>query len=183
MPYELQDTTSMTPLKSSMDEPTSGAAAARARPTHQAQEGVGEAITTGVAAVGVLGAVFGICLSRRRRAAAQAGAGAPMTSDKAGAGAYPMSGMSQRGMRTSDSSAFVPLTQHANPSSMNLMGAQDGRAPSPYHDDYYGDSRSGTPIAQHGGGYGGYGAGQGSFDPYDAPRPSTASNLGPERYH
>ena len=108
-----------------------------------------------------------------------------MTSDKVG-GAYPMSGMSspmgQRGMRTSDSSAFVPLTQHANPSSMNLMGGNE-RAPSPYHDDYYGDSRSGTPIAQHASGYSGYGAGQGSFDSYDAPRPSTASNLGPERYH
>ncbi|KZV62052.1 copper radical oxidase [Peniophora sp. CONT] len=137
-------------------------------------------VVAGVAAVGILGAIFGICVSRRRRAAAaQANNGAPGMSDKMGA--FPMHGLGgspgggQRGMRTSDSSAFVPLTQHANPSSMNLMGGE--RAPSPYQDDYYGDSRSGTPIAQHGGGYG---AGQGSFDPYDAPR---ASNLGPERYH
>jgi hypothetical protein len=116
-----------------------------------------------IAAVGVLGAVFGICVSRRRRAAASAAPGAGTH--------YSMADKTPtRGLRTSDSSAFVPL-QQANASSAALI-APGGRPLSPYQDDYYAASDRGSPAMRA----------QGAFDPYEG-RPSTSSNLGPPRFH
>ncbi|KAI0262625.1 glyoxal oxidase [Gloeopeniophorella convolvens] len=109
------------------------------------------AVVAGIAAVGVLGAVFGICLARRRRAAALAGGGS----------AYPMSntsgmgGFASREMRNSDSSAFVPL-QQANQSEAALMH-------SPYRDQF--DPRASSQFVQ-----------SGEFDPYyDANSPHTGA--------
>lgn len=90
-------------------------------------------IVGAVAVIGILGALFGICLARRRRAANQSpNASYPMSSTagmSAGAGA-----MGAKGMRSSDSSAFMPLQDNSsmawNASSANLN--------SPYKDDYGG---------------------------------------------
>jgi hypothetical protein len=72
------------------------------------------AVVAGIAIVGVLGAVFGICLARRRReAAANSGATYPL-------GGTGLGGFTGREMRSSDSSAFVPL-QQGNHSAVSLM--------------------------------------------------------------
>ena len=92
-------------------------------------------IIAAIALVGILGAAFGICVTRRRRAARLPAAG----------GAYPLgasaSGVGGRGgavaratggARNSDSSAFVPLQQD------NASGAWNARAlslASPYTDN------------------------------------------------
>ena len=106
------------------------------------------AVVAGIAAVGVVGAVFGICLARRRRSAAVAGSGQTYPTSGAGLG-----GFSGREMRSSDSSAFVPFRQ-SNQSEAALMH-------SPYRDQFeprassqfahssefdpYRDARMGTP--------------------------------------
>jgi hypothetical protein len=64
------------------------------------------AVVAGIAAVGVVGAIFGVCLAWPRRSAAVAGSGQT----------YPASGGGLGGfvgceMRSSDSSAFVPFRQ------------------------------------------------------------------------
>ncbi|TFK34621.1 glyoxal oxidase N-terminus-domain-containing protein [Crucibulum laeve] len=66
-----------------------------------------------IAVIGILGALIGICLARRRRQSSGASTGSassyPMTSSGgAGIGA---AALGARGVRSSDSSAFVPLQQ------------------------------------------------------------------------
>ncbi|EIN04691.1 DUF1929-domain-containing protein [Punctularia strigosozonata HHB-11173 SS5] len=105
-------------------------------------------IVAGVAAVGVLGAIIGICVARRRRAArAATSAPAYAMSSAAAPTSVPMGpGMSGKygGLRTSDSSAFVPL--QGNVSTASLGG--------PYRDeDPYATPRpssvgSGAPLYQ-----------------------------------
>ncbi|KAI0027666.1 glyoxal oxidase N-terminus-domain-containing protein [Vararia minispora EC-137] len=118
-------------------------------------------VVAAIAAVGVLGAVFGICISRRRRAAASVSqSSAPYgMADKIGG---------PRGLRTSDSSAFVPLQQH-NASNEYYAQSHPGVPGNPY----YAGSAPGSPMMR---------PAQGAFDPYEG-RPSTSSNLGPARYH
>lgn len=97
-----------------------------------------------IALVGVLGAVFGICLAKRRREAAAK----PSST-------YPMSGsglgsFTGREMRSSDSSAFVPL-QQGNHSATSLMH-------SPYRDQF--EPRASSQFVT-----------SGEFDPYHARQP------------
>jgi len=66
------------------------------------------AVVAGIAAVGVLGGVFGFCLARRRRQAAVADPASSYPISSAGFG-----GFTGREMRNSDSSAFMPL-RHSN---------------------------------------------------------------------
>lgn len=122
-----------------------------------------------VAVIGVLGAVIGICLSRKRRAAARTanpGMGEKYAMD---AMATPRPGYAQTPYgsadRDSNATAFEPLAQGDYGSSAKLVGG-DGRAPSPYRDDY--DlSRAGSPSA--------------GYDPYHG-QTHGASNLNPNRY-
>ncbi|KAI0290848.1 copper radical oxidase variant A [Multifurca ochricompacta] len=107
------------------------------------------AVVAGIAAVGVVGAVFGICVARRRRSAALTGS-------------YPMSGAALGGfagreMRSSDSSAFVPL-QQSNQSEATLMHT-------PYRDQF--ESRASSQFAQ-----------SSEFDPY---RDAQFSRIGTPR--
>ena len=96
-----------------------------------------------IALVGVLGAVFGICLAKRRReAAAKPGSTYPMS----GTGLGSLTG---REMRSSDSSAFVPL-QQSNHSAVSLMH-------SPYRDQF--EPRPSSQFAT-----------SGEFDPYHQAR-------------
>ncbi|KAM5543743.1 hypothetical protein V8D89_002360 [Ganoderma adspersum] len=137
-------------------------------------------IIAAIAAVGILGAVFGICMARRRRAAARQASslGYPMSSAPgvAATRATAMSGGGPgAGYRGSDSSAFVPLqgnesatwgpgpNMHAAASTMSLGLHSPGGAPnSPYFDDPRGNA-------------------SGEFDPYhqNAPRMSTNERRGP----
>jgi hypothetical protein len=101
------------------------------------------AVVAGIAIVGVLGAVFGICLARRRReAAANSGATYPL----AGTG---LGGFTGREMRSSDSSAFVPL-QQGNHSAASLMYSP---MDSPYREQF--ETRPSSQFAR-----------SGEFDPY-----------------
>ena len=137
-------------------------------------------IIAAIAAVGILGAVFGICMARRRRAAARQASslGYPMSSAPgvAATRATTMSGGGPgAGYRGSDSSAFVPLqgnesatwgpgpNMHAAASTTSLSLHSPGGAPnSPYFDDPRGNA-------------------SGEFDPYhqNAPRMSTNERRGP----
>jgi hypothetical protein len=113
-------------------------------------------IVAAVALVGVLGAVIGICVARRRRAA-RATTTAPSYAMSGGAGgaSLPMAGAGKYGgIRTSDSSAFVPL-QSGNISTASLHAYRDddgystprpssvgnGAAPNGGYDPYYENSR------------------------------------------
>ncbi|KAJ2935255.1 hypothetical protein H1R20_g1839, partial [Candolleomyces eurysporus] len=107
-----------------------------------------------VAAIGIIGAIVGVCLARRRRAAARAGgatSGYPMTT--AGVGAVSGAGVNAGGfgaygrdVRASDSSAFAPL-HHGNASTASFVA--------PYKDgDQIRESTSTAsydPYANHGG--------------------------------
>jgi hypothetical protein len=109
-----------------------------------------------VALVGILGALLGICITRRRRATSRLHTG----------GAYPMGTasnvggvsamVSRGGVRNSDSSAFVPLQQD-NYSTTWTPNASQLNLSSPYRDEA--------------------GARSGEFDPYysNPPRMSTSA--------
>ncbi|KAI5886579.1 uncharacterized protein SCHCODRAFT_01110525 [Schizophyllum commune H4-8] len=114
-------------------------------------------VIAGIAVLGILGAVIGICVSRRRRAAARQPpqTGYPMTMTPNAGGARGAA------MRNSDSSAFMPL-QHDNQSAA-WTASQDNLA-GPYrdHNDYYG-RESGNGMSM-------------DFDPYSSQaRLSTSS--------
>lgn len=124
-------------------------------------------VVAAIAAVGILGAVFGICLARRRRAAAarsgpSASSTYPMstTNVAGGAGAGGAGAASSRGLRSSDSSAFVPLQGNMSTASLN----------SPYRDEYEGMRGSGQ-----------YGR-SGEYDPYYESAPRLSTSAGPPRY-
>jgi Domain of unknown function (DUF1929) len=108
------------------------------------------AIVAGIAVVGVLGAVFGVCLARRRRSAALADSGPTYPISGTGLGSW-----AGRDIRSSDSSAFVPL-QQSNHSEATLMH-------SPFRDQF--EPRASSQFAL-----------SGEFDPYRdtyAPRTGT----------
>ncbi|KAI0746460.1 glyoxal oxidase N-terminus-domain-containing protein [Daedaleopsis nitida] len=122
-------------------------------------------IIAAIAAVGILGAVFGICMARRRREAARQASALsyPMSSASGGAVAAPGARAVGSGFRSSDSSAFMPLSQGnesatwgPNASTMNLNSPS-----TPYFDDARNRS--------------------GEFDPYhqNMPRMSTNAARGP----
>ncbi|KII85463.1 hypothetical protein PLICRDRAFT_178532 [Plicaturopsis crispa FD-325 SS-3] len=120
------------------------------------------AIVAGIAAIGILGALFGICVARRRRAAAREPPSAAYAMSSTGNGK--LSGSEMMG-RNSDSSAFVPL-QQSNPSmAWNASTASlnsPGYAPSPYRDEHeYAAPPRGAPQPSM------------DYDPYSAPRMST----------
>lgn len=119
-------------------------------------------IIAAIALVGILGAIFGICLTRRRRAAARqqltaAETSYPMGATSRGAGGGFVVGGAMaggRGVRNSDSSAFAPLQD--NHSMTWTPNASTFSLNAPYQDDMVK----------------GYSA---EFDPYhqNAPRMST----------
>ncbi|KAI9456745.1 copper radical oxidase variant A [Russula earlei] len=108
------------------------------------------AVVAGIAAVGVLGAVFGICLARRRKSLA---ASSHTMSSSPGTR---FGGFSEREMRNSDSSAFMLLQQNHQSDDAPMLSpyqdkfglqassqfAQSGEI-NPYRDAYL--SRSSTP--------------------------------------
>jgi len=117
------------------------------------------AIAGAVAVIGILGALFGICLARRRRAA----------NDQPRSTAYQMSGtaavgvttgaMGPRDLRNSDSSAFMPLQDNSsmawnpNASTSNLnapykdeYGVRHSQASSGMEFDPYSGSRVHSPV-------------------------------------
>ncbi|KAF8154722.1 glyoxal oxidase N-terminus-domain-containing protein [Crassisporium funariophilum] len=130
----------------------------------------------GVALLALLGAVIGVCIARRKRARARLAPSAayPMTS-AGGVGALAGVGgaaMGARAMRSSDSSAFVPLQQdnhsqawNASTASLNapykdadnMNGRGSGMGMSMEYDPY-----ASNPMPPHGGptAGGGYGGGQ-----------------------
>ena len=87
-------------------------------------------IAGAVAVIGILGALFGICLARRRRAAANKSLSASYSMGST-AGMGDAGAIGAKGMRGSDSSSFMPLQDNSsmawNASSANLN--------SPYKDD------------------------------------------------
>jgi hypothetical protein len=96
------------------------------------------AVVGGIAVIGFLGALLGFFLARRRRAAAAAAASAPyqMTTDTGAGGT--------RGMRSSDSSAFVPLQQDNRSHAWN---ASTTSLAAPYKDnDDVGSGRGGSGM-------------------------------------
>ncbi|KAF8914509.1 glyoxal oxidase N-terminus-domain-containing protein [Mucidula mucida] len=95
------------------------------------------AVVGGLVVFGVLGAIIGICVARRRRASAQApgpGSSYPMResprygADAAGGAA------AARGLRSSDSSAFVPLQQDYN--QHQSWNSSNASLQAPYKDNY-----------------------------------------------
>jgi len=94
-------------------------------------------IVGAVAVIGILGALFGICLSRRRRAAAttavspQPRSTAYQMSSTAGADVV-AGAMGARDMRNSDSSAFMPLRDNAS----TTWNASSTHLQMPYNDEY-----------------------------------------------
>ncbi|KAF8811147.1 copper radical oxidase variant A [Phlegmacium glaucopus] len=90
-------------------------------------------VVAGTVLLALLGALIGFCLARRRRAAGRIdpSTGYPMTLSGAGVGGAAVIG--SRGLRTSDSSAFVPLQQDNHSQAWN---ASTTSLNSPYKDDY-----------------------------------------------
>ncbi|KAI0827203.1 DUF1929-domain-containing protein [Trametes gibbosa] len=119
-------------------------------------------IIAAIAAVGILGAGFGIWMARRRRTAAQQASSLsyPMGSAPGGAGGVASGARVGGGLRSSDSSAFMPLSQ-ANGSTTWGANASALSLNSPYYDEPR------TASAE--------------FDPYhqNAPRVSTNQARGP----
>ncbi|OCH89155.1 DUF1929-domain-containing protein [Obba rivulosa] len=88
-------------------------------------------IVGAIAVVGILGAIFGICLARRKRAAAQQhpASSYPMSATQGGAGGA----LGNHGVRSSDSSAFVPLQQDNQSAAWG--NASNASLASPYRDE------------------------------------------------
>lgn len=126
-------------------------------------------IAGAIAVIGVLGALFGICLARRRRAASgQKPSGEYQMGTTTGLGAGAAGVMGARGMRTSDSSAFMPL--HDN--SSTVWNPSSPQFNAPYRDDI--GSRSSAAESRDS---------QGEFDPYHSAVPRTHTpTVGGPRY-
>ena len=86
-------------------------------------------IVGGVVALAVLGAIIGVFLARRKRAA---GGVTPSADYAMTAGGATAGAIGSRGMRNSDSSAFVPLQQDNH---SNAWNASTTSLNSPYRDD------------------------------------------------
>lgn len=114
-------------------------------------------IVGGIAVVGVLGAIFGVCISKRRRQNAQGQGGAPYSQSA------PMSVPMTK--RQSDSSAFIPLQPNA-PMSNNNWDNSNVHLVSPSAP--YQDQRQGTRS--------------GEFDSYYEQPARMSTNDGPPRY-
>jgi hypothetical protein len=121
--------------------PNSSSSHSSSSPSHT---GVIIGVVAGIAAVGLLGAVVGVCLARRRRSAAVADSDPTYPISGAGLGSW-----TGRDVRNSDSSAFVPL-QQTNQSEVTLMH-------SPYRDQFEPRASSQFPHSDE-------------FDPYYDPR-------------
>jgi hypothetical protein len=122
------------------------------------------AVVGAIAVIGILGALLGICLARRRRATA-ANRQLPSASYAMTAGGKDMGSAAvlggHRGMRNSDSSAFVPL-QHDNHS--EAWNASSASLTGPYRDDAAGMRESGMGMSM-------------DYDPYaSTPRIPAAPN-------
>jgi hypothetical protein len=87
------------------------------------------AVVGAIAVIGIIGAIIGVLVSRRRRAAASASAPYPMTTDTGGRTIA--SAGSARGMRSSDSSAFMPLQQD---NQSHVWNASTASLAAPYKD-------------------------------------------------
>ncbi|EJF57018.1 hypothetical protein DICSQDRAFT_157610 [Dichomitus squalens LYAD-421 SS1] len=128
-------------------------------------------IIAAIAAVGILGAVFGICMARRRRAAARQASSLsyPMSSAPGGAAGSRTAGGLGAGYRGSDSSAFVPLQGNESTTwgpgpNMHAAGASAVNLHTP-SSPYFDDPRSNST----------------EFDPYhqNVPRMSADQRRGP----
>ncbi|KZT02778.1 copper radical oxidase [Laetiporus sulphureus 93-53] len=89
-------------------------------------------IIGGVALVGILGAVFGVYLARRRRSVAQQAPGSMYAMSAAGGAG---GAMANRVMRHSDSSAFVPLQQDNRSNAWDTTGNASSVSLQPYQDE------------------------------------------------
>lgn len=107
-------------------------------------------IIAAIALVGILGAVFGICVTRRRRAAAQltASRSAYPLGTSSGVGGGFGGAMARGGARNSDSSAFVPLQQDNSSNTWN-PNASNLSLNSPYMDNSRGASAEFDPYHQN----------------------------------
>ncbi|KAL0959163.1 hypothetical protein HGRIS_014448 [Hohenbuehelia grisea] len=137
-------------------------------PNSQSSGGASKGVIVGgivaaIAVVGIIGALIGIVVARKRRAATRQKADVSyMMGPAAGMGA----GAGARAMRASDSSAFVPL-QHDNHS--NAWNASTASLNAPYRDDADGPGR-GTPSGL-----------SMDYDPY-ASQPQRMQSNAPVRY-
>ena len=97
-------------------------------------------VVGGIAVLAALGAFIGICLARRKRATGHTARSSDyaMTASGAAAGA-----IGSRGMRNSDSSAFIPLRQD---NQSTLWNASTTSLNSPYKDDIA-DSRGSAGLS------------------------------------
>jgi hypothetical protein len=134
---------------------SAGGSTATSSPTSGASSHTGMiigGIVGAVAVIGILGALFGICLSRRRRAANAVQPGTPsyQTSNVRGAG-LTTGATGPRDLRSSDSSAFMPLQDNRS-MAWNTSTANLNMPSSPYKEDFGGrPSESSSGV---------------SFDPY-----------------
>ncbi|KAI9567949.1 putative copper radical oxidase [Boletus coccyginus] len=157
------------PVSAVTDLPLSVQNAAAKGSGQDTQSGSGSSSNTGVivgtvvgviAALGIVGAVFGVLAARRRRAASRQhpSAAYAMGATRAGFGSSGAAALNRHAdsVRNSDSSAFVPLQQD-NPSMVwNASTASlqspfrddyDGRPPyDPYHSDTIGRSSTGQRL-------------------------------------
>ncbi|KZT21915.1 copper radical oxidase [Neolentinus lepideus HHB14362 ss-1] len=113
-------------------------------------------IVAAIAVVGVIGALFGICMARRRRAARTGTSGAYAMSSTGAS--MPMG---HAGVRTSDSSAFMPLKQ--DNSSMAWGNQSTANLADPHYRDemspgYAGNSYGHQPSSEY--------QTSGEYDPY-----------------
>ncbi|KIY72532.1 copper radical oxidase [Cylindrobasidium torrendii FP15055 ss-10] len=101
--------------------------------------------------VGIIGAIVGICVARRRRARAQEATSAgyamresPSHGAAAGYAAGAAGGAAaSRDLRSSDSSAFVPLQNNYNPYQQDgTWSSSQVSLQSPYQDHHFADSRA-----------------------------------------
>jgi len=112
-----------------------------------------------IAAIGIVGGIFGVLAARRRRAASRQhpSAAYAMGATRAGFGSSSAAALNRHdSVRNSNSSAFVPLQQDNpsmvwNASTVSLQSPfrddYDGRPPyDPYHSDTIGRSSTGQRL-------------------------------------
>jgi hypothetical protein len=106
------------------------------------------AVIGAIAVIGILGALFGIFVARRRRAASRQHPAAAYAMRATGNGGASRGGATNDRARHSDSSAFVPLQQD---NSSNAWNASSTNLHSPYRDTYGGEGADYDPYSQDGG--------------------------------